>query len=408
MGTLTRGLDGTAKRWATRVTDQLVILGLPDAVVNAVPLQGVRFDATRPGAGDLLERFVEALVNAAAFVVQGLVLIGAAIAAFFGQAVAFLVELGMAVIGAIAAFLGQVAEAVDKVGEALVNLYSALISLFAKAIALIMSDAGPRLRAAFVNGISELASILDRAVNEFQGGIIAEETKKSFAAAVFGPLFATLAVTTFAIVVAMAILGTAILPFAFLVGLIVAVLIPAVLLAIAGGEEIRFAELNVPSTISLQAPSFFEFARGLIESGSSQSVSSFSGSNSDTRKAMLDTLAVLFEFLSAAFLAIFLAANLDVTGLGLLAQGLAVSIFAVLVSLLLQREFPPPISDLAAYGIGVVSLTLAVGGIAIPVVGFFRALKDPGNTIKLAGVYGLSLGCAGAAAFYSSQVLLVL
>ncbi|NIM67995.1 MAG: hypothetical protein GTO55_07635 [Armatimonadetes bacterium] len=50
-------------------------------------------------------------LDAAAFVVQGLVLIGTAIADFFVEAVAFLVELGTAVIGAIGAFLGLVAEA---------------------------------------------------------------------------------------------------------------------------------------------------------------------------------------------------------------------------------------------------------------------------------------------------------
>ncbi len=92
------------------VTEQLVTHGLPDRVVNAIPLEGVRFDeATGEGLGDIFSDFLDFLLDAAAFVVQGLVLIGTAIAAFFVQAATFLVELGMAVIGAIGAFLGRVA-----------------------------------------------------------------------------------------------------------------------------------------------------------------------------------------------------------------------------------------------------------------------------------------------------------
>lgn len=67
-------------------------------------------------------------MDAAEFDVPGIVLIGAAIAAFFAEVVAFLGELGMAVIGIIAEFLGQVGEAVKKVGEALANLFSMIIS----------------------------------------------------------------------------------------------------------------------------------------------------------------------------------------------------------------------------------------------------------------------------------------
>ncbi len=61
--------------------------------------------ATRPPTG-----FLEGIIPNPVDLLQGLALIGEAIAAFFEQVVAFLAELGMAVIGAIKAFLGQVAE----------------------------------------------------------------------------------------------------------------------------------------------------------------------------------------------------------------------------------------------------------------------------------------------------------
>ncbi len=73
-------------------------------------------EVTGEGPGDIFSDFLDFLLDAATFVVQGLVLIGTAIADFFLQAATFLVELGMAVIGAIGAFLGQVAGSVPLSG----------------------------------------------------------------------------------------------------------------------------------------------------------------------------------------------------------------------------------------------------------------------------------------------------
>lgn len=87
---LRTGQDGTVNGGVTVVTDELVILGLVDDLVNAIPFAGVRFDDTGRGPVDLLGDFVDAFVGAATFVAQGIALIGTAIAAFFEQAVAFL------------------------------------------------------------------------------------------------------------------------------------------------------------------------------------------------------------------------------------------------------------------------------------------------------------------------------
>ena len=87
---LLRGADGSTNGDFTVVTDELVTLGLPDRVLHAIPLEGIRFDPQGAGPGTFFDDFIEAFLNAVDFVVQGIVLIGTAIAAFFEEAVAFL------------------------------------------------------------------------------------------------------------------------------------------------------------------------------------------------------------------------------------------------------------------------------------------------------------------------------
>ncbi len=71
----TKGSDGVVNGNWTVVTEQVITLGLPNRVVNAIPLEGVRFDeATGEGPGDIFSDFLDFLLDAAAFVVQGLLL----------------------------------------------------------------------------------------------------------------------------------------------------------------------------------------------------------------------------------------------------------------------------------------------------------------------------------------------
>lgn len=268
-----------------------------------------------------------------------------------------------------------------------------------------MGDAGPRLRAGFVSGVLSLAATLDAAFLEFEDGALSDEVKKAFAKALFGPLFATLALVSFAIVFALAVLGTAILPFAFLIGLLAAILVPAVLLAIVGGEELQFAPLSVPANLELGTPSFYDFARGFAEAGTPQSVGT--PQTPDFKETIFEMLKNLFGFLGVVFTALFLAANLDITGLGVLTIGLVFAIFAAAIVLVIDRVLAEPISDVAKFGIGVISLTLAVGSIAIAVVGFIRALRlDPTNGPKLAGVFFIAVGSSFVAAAFSGSLLL--
>ncbi len=62
----------------TVVTDRVATLGLPENVVNAIPLQGVQFDETGAPPTGFLEGIIP---NPVDLLLQGLALIGAAIAA---------------------------------------------------------------------------------------------------------------------------------------------------------------------------------------------------------------------------------------------------------------------------------------------------------------------------------------
>lgn len=85
---LLKGADASTNGAFTVVTDRLVTLGLPDRIVNALPLADIRFDeAVGEGPGTLFSEFLDLILDAEAFMVElGLAVIGA-IAAFFGQAV---------------------------------------------------------------------------------------------------------------------------------------------------------------------------------------------------------------------------------------------------------------------------------------------------------------------------------
>lgn len=160
------------------VTDQLVTLGLPDRVVQGIPLEGIQFDQpTGAGPGTSFEDFVAAFLSAVNFLVQGLVLVGTAIATFFEQAVDFLVNLGMAVLGTIGAFLGQVGEAVEKVGDTLFNFVDWLVSLIVEAVAQLVQPVVD----AFAQTAEELALLaVAMATGTSHGGV---HTPEGFAGA---------------------------------------------------------------------------------------------------------------------------------------------------------------------------------------------------------------------------------
>ena len=163
---LIRGPDDVLNGNFTVVTDQLVTLGLPDRVVHAIPIQGVRFDET----GDPPTGFLEGILpNPVEFLLQGLALIGAAIAAFFAEVVDFLVELGMAVIGAVAAFLGQVAEAVGRVGEVLLESVEAIVKQAERLIRKAIEPLLGGLSNAVQSMISSLSLLIQEALEEFSG-----------------------------------------------------------------------------------------------------------------------------------------------------------------------------------------------------------------------------------------------
>lgn len=52
-----------------------------------------------------------------------------------------------------------------------------------------------------------------------------------------------------------------------------------------------------------------------------------------------------------------------------------------------------------------VSLTLGVAGILIEIAGFIKAVLADPTGIKYTGVFGIALGCSGAAAFYGALAL---
>jgi len=401
---LTRDQDRAVNGAATVVADALVTLGLADDLVNAIPFGGVRFDATDKGPGDLLGDFVDAFVGAARFVVQGLVLIGTAIAQFFQQAGAFLVELGMAVIGAIQGFLGAVAEAVEKVGEAFESL---LVWLVDWAVDLLVSSLGglvDAMKAALDEAVSGARNAAAAVWNDFQtSGSVSDQSASGFSNSLFSPaLLLPLGALSAALVVTAAIVGAALLPLAFLVSAIAILAILAILSAITGGDFSLQAPPLVPPAVSALSPDgLLLAAREYVDQ-----VEAARGMGSHLAEVW-NPVAEAFDILATALTFIFLVGNSDPTGVGVLIVGLTFSIWAALISARLFESVPADQRGPVEWIIGVTLVMVAILDIAAVVLGLVRSFIDP-TGVKYVGIAAMAFIAAGLAIVFSLRALDIL
>ncbi len=370
-------------------------LGLPGRVVHAIPLESVRFDLpTGAGPSTFWDDFVEAFVNAVDFVVQGLVLIGAAIADFFVQAVAFLGELGMAVIGAIGAFLGQVAEAVEHIGEVLAEFASFVLDFISSGVHTLIDPILSRLAAAIDAYAEGVLNALKSAMTEYETtGDLSSPTILSVDQALSGSVFLIL----LTIVAGLVILMTVLIPFSFTFGFILVFAVSLVVLLIIEQlfqlDELQGAT-NPGFQLGISLVDLVQFSRSFVESGQQLSAPPSSETTPSAEEPNKDTIWPVLSIVFGVFGLFFGGAALAAQALPL-GKGVAFGIVFGIVSLifaiaaLLAVYTPTPTDDFILGAIGFVS-----GGIAIilSLLGFRRLTT---LEAKAFAAVGITLGTMG-------------
>ncbi len=397
---LIRGPDAVVNGNWTVVTEQVVTLGLPDRVVNAIPLEGIRFDeAVGEGPGDLFSDFLDFLLDAAAFVVQGLVLIGTAIANFFVQAVTFLVELGMAVIGAIAEFLGQVVEAVESVGKVLGETLSWLTSFLIDFVTSAFSAIIDSLAALVNDFVQTVADVVLLAVADYESsGTISDGVLKSIDEILLGELFIILLATAAILMILLTLLAPFTFSFGFIAGFAAAAIITLFLQSLFGQaapEERAGPSLDPSMSISTIVDTVRSFVASLSPSSlSPPSYSATQDSDSILCSSLWAGLGLALGSLSA-FLAAVGVGLADPSGF--VSAGLAWT-FALFALLLAAGALGLSLVGGSAATAAAGATAAAISGVSI-VLGVV-ALKGASPPAKIAG--GLTLIVAMAAMFISA------
>ena len=402
---LRRGPDGTVNGNVTVVTGDLVTLGLADNLVNSIPLTGVRFDATGRGPGDFfdpLRDFITAFLNAVTFVVQGLVLIGNAIAQFFQQAAQFLVDLGMKVVGAISAFLGAVASAVEKVGEALASLLKFLIDW---AVSLLISGlvgVANSLKDALAVTVAQARNAAAAVWNDFQArGEVSKGAATDLRNSLFSPtLIVPLGVLSAAVVVAVAVVGAALLPFGFLLAVVAGLAILAIMSAIAGeGIALRAPPIPPPSSFELSPSGLLHSSRSYVDA-----TEAAQGTGSHLADVWLAVAGAL-DVLATALTVIFLVGNVDRTGIGSLIIGLTFSIFATIVTAELLASVSADQRGPIEWIIGITLIMIAILVLFVTGAGLLKALLIDPTGVKYVPIALMSIIAALGAIFFSLRAL---
>lgn len=393
---LIRGSDAVVNGNWTVVTERVVTLGLPDRVVNAIPLEGVRFDeAVGEGPGDLFSDFLDFLLDAAAFVGQGLVLIGTAIAAFFEQAVAFLGELGMAVLGAIAAFLGQVSEAVRTVGEALLEFASFVLDLIVTVVGAVIQALVQPVLDALDGFMLRLLLAMDDAVLEFDGtGTLSSETAERVGNLMIGPFFQLLFGLSTAVVLATFALLTTMAPVGLILNLVMPLVASLLLEALFGtvveGTPFSFISDEVSMSAAITGASLFI------------SLESSLASLRDSLETILVLLGLVFGSVAIGINAFLTLARLD--RFGSVAVGLAITVIAL--TLVMTAWINVNAGSQAERRGGLFGL--AVGGIAWSVLGLllgFLAVSRAKLSFKALAILSFLLSFAALATSVSALLV---
>ncbi len=262
---LLRGPEWSVNGNFTVVTDQLITLGLPDRIVNAIPLAGFRFDeATGEGPGTFFSGFLDFILDAAAFVAQGLALIGTTIAAFFEQAVAFLGELGMAVLGAIGAFLGQVAEAVQAVQESFTNFLNSFIDVLKDLVNSFLDATLRPLVESIPEYLSGILLAFGLDVEEFQNsGTVSTPTGQRMMNAILNPFFFAVLLIVTTLIVTVIALTTTVPVITLLLGLLPSLILIALLplFGVSVGTPVSLVDVT---GVALSSSASFDFTLSLL------------------------------------------------------------------------------------------------------------------------------------------------
>ncbi len=361
---LIRGPDAVVNGDWTAVTEQFVTLGLPDRVVNAVPLEGIRFDAaTGEGPGDIFSDFLDFLLDAAAFVVQGLVLIGTAIAAFFAQAAAFLVELGMAVLGAIGAFLGQVRAALEIVQESFLDFISSFIE-FLKGFVTSFLDATLRPLVESIEGyLSGIQLAFGQGVDEFlETGTVSTPTGQRMMGAILSPFFSAILLIVTALIVAVIALTTTVPVMALVLGVLPSIILISILPLLGVSAETPASSVDVDG-VELSSGAIFDATLGLV---------SATGITSDILDFMSFAFGGMSLLMNAKIVDFLLEKGIkDVTGVLWLALAITVAVTGIILSVLVLST-PEPLRGLAEDAFAFMGLMLGILGLVITLLYFVK------------------------------------
>ena len=225
-------------------------------------------------------------------------------------------------------FLGQVAEAVEAVAEAFLELLDWIVEFAVGLITQAWQIVIDPIRIALAGTVTDLGASMDVIVDEHtRSGTVSADASQRFEKIFFGDLFVAVSLVSVAFVVAILVLGSVLLPFAFLVGLIAVLAFIAIIATIATVAIPSFPpDIGLLPTPALDADSVFGATRDYVIREESRH-----GGGSHLTE-IFDIVALVFDLLATALLAIFVAANAEATGIGLFIIGLIFSIFAALVS----------------------------------------------------------------------------
>jgi hypothetical protein len=357
----------------SEVTDEILTLGLPDDVVNMVPLTGVPENSFTGGVPrSWLDKLGEAVANVVVSVVEFLVNGLIALGNFLADLAETVAEIGLAVLGAIADALGNIAAAVMAAVEAMIEFLNIIIKFLVDLVKNALLGAFEFLKSTVSNYITSMGNMVLR---EFQKAIDAANSPVDIDALalilggiIFGSALVTLIITAMVVFGLVEKLVGGVLPGSnYIIAGFVLAMIPLVLVAIFGTIKIRELRSEndkdgAENAISNEFEGFFNLGGGVTF-------------------AVADLIIAISTFLAAKSL-------LHIPPAALAFAFSMISFILIIASQTLAHTIEQKVMILAwSLGLGAAGLVTGVVGL---ILGFIKFSPITGALGFSAGIYSFS------------------